>query len=1038
MEYNRLKKLLPYITCFSLFFCVCFFTKHELQAQFGKNKVQYQNFTWNYIQSKNFDVYFAEGGEYLAKFTAISAEKALVSIQSSLQYTLRNRISIIVFNSHNEFQQNNVITSYLPEGVGGVTELFKNRIIVPFEGRYEQFNHVIHHELVHGVLNEMFYGGSIQNVISNNIRVELPLWMNEGFAEYESIGGLDVATDMFIRDLLLSEKMPDLPRLQGYLSYRGGQSFYWYIAQKYGKSKVAELIARVKNSQSVDIAFTSTFKKNLAEFSEEWKKDLKKFYYPDVNKFERVENFAVKVTDHKKDQNFYNSSPAISPNGEKIAYISDRDDVFGVYVLDVKRNNSIRKIISSDRALDFEDLNLLTPGITWSPNSFSLAIAAKSGGQDAIYIVDAEKGSYKKYELGFKHISSLAWSPDGKTIAFVASVNEQPDIFLFTIANGKTEKITNDLFSDEHPVFSPDGSTLYFVSDRDGLLNGKYDKDSYLMWEHDFKSSDIYSINLANKEIKQITFDKTSTKTSIVVSPSGSSILYVSDENGIGNIYEQQLETSAKSALTNSLTGLTQLSMSKDGSKLVFTSQNEVGYDIYMLKYPFDQKRIQKELPLTELRVSQQKTTVVSSEKIQETIETNNEKETYIGYEDVEIEFSRQIAVDESNDESSNQKQENTEFNLSEKDTNFTVQPYKVTFSTDYIQSNLGFNNFLGWQQINQMSFSDLMGNHQINVGLNLLLDLVNSSFFVQYNYVPKKIDYSFYISQFPGIVPLGDFFFYRIRDITAGTRATLPITRYQRLEFSTDFRYLLSQNLEVTSRVTPNILLTVPSVQYVYDNSRYGFSPYAPVDGTRLAISAVSSYDVGNSSLDFVSLTTDIRQYFALGKLASFSLRGAGGYSIGSSPQQFFVGGTPNWINNQFANAVLFRDAKDFAFFNLSSLPMRGFPLLQNAGSKYFQTNAELRFPVMAFFTTSTLPALVQAINGALFFDMGGAWTDNFQATETNRFGETIPKNLLMSAGFGVRSLVLGFPLKIDIGWRNEFSRFSDVFYMFSIGGDF
>jgi Tol biopolymer transport system component len=1038
MEYTRLKNLLLSISCFSLIFSFSFFSKLELTAQFGKNKVQYQNFTWNYIQSKNFDIYFAEGGEYLAKFTAISSEKALVSIQSTLQYTLRNRISIIVFNSHNEFQQNNVITSYLPEGVGGVTELFKNRIIVPFEGRYEQFNHVIHHELVHGVLNEMFYGGSIQNVISNNIRVELPLWMNEGFAEFESIGGLDVATDMFIRDLLLNEKMPDLPRLQGYLSYRGGQSFYWYVAQKYGKPKIAELIARVKNSPSVDVAFSATFKKNVAEFSDQWKKDLKKFYYPDVDKYERVEDFAVRLTDHKKDQNFYNSSPAISPNGEKIAYISDRDDVFGVYILDLKRNNQIKKIISSDRALDFEDLNILTPGITWSPNSFSIAISAKSGGQDAIYIVDAEKGSYKKHEIGFKHISSLTWSPDGKTIVFVGSVNEQPDLFSFNTSNSKVDKITNDIFSDEHPTFSPDGSLIYFISDRNGMVSGSQNKNNYVMWEHDFKSSDIYSINIATKEIKQITYDKSSKKTSIVVSPTAKSLLFVSDENGIGNIFELDLESSKKTALTNSLTGLTQLSMSKDGSKLVFTSQNEVGYDIYALKYPFDQKRIQKELPLTELRKSEVSSTVVSTEKVTTQIETNNEKETFVGYEDVEIEFSRQIVVDETTNDKVVAKPETTEFALSAKDTNFAVQPYKVNFTTDYIQSNLGFNNFLGWQQINQMSFSDLMGNHQINVGLNLLLDLVNSSFFVEYNYLPKTIDYSFYISQFPGIVQLGDFFIYRIRDITAGTTASLPLTRYQRFEFSTDIRYLLSQNLEIPSRTTPNNLLTVPKIQYVFDNSRYGFSPYAPVEGTRMIVSAVSSIDMLNSSFDFLSLSTDIRHYFALGKLASLSVRGAGGISIGSAAQQFFVGGTPNWINLEFANTALFRTAKDFAFFNLSSLPMRGFPLLQNAGTKYFQTNTELRFPILAFFTASELPALVQAINGAVFMDMGGAWTDNFQASQLIRPGFSVPKNLLMSAGFGVRSIFLGFPLKVDIGWRNDYNSISDAFYMFSIGGDF
>gem|GEM_PF-4268727 len=48
-----------------------------------------------------------------------------------------------MFLSHNEFQQNNAIDEFLPEGVGGVTELFKNRILVPFEGDYEKFRHVM-------------------------------------------------------------------------------------------------------------------------------------------------------------------------------------------------------------------------------------------------------------------------------------------------------------------------------------------------------------------------------------------------------------------------------------------------------------------------------------------------------------------------------------------------------------------------------------------------------------------------------------------------------------------------------------------------------------------------------------------------------------------------------------------------------------------------------------------------------------------------------------------------------------------------------
>ena len=51
------------------------------QAQFGQNKVQYQNFdNWQFIRSKHFDVYFYNGGDYLARYTAIHAERSLASI----------------------------------------------------------------------------------------------------------------------------------------------------------------------------------------------------------------------------------------------------------------------------------------------------------------------------------------------------------------------------------------------------------------------------------------------------------------------------------------------------------------------------------------------------------------------------------------------------------------------------------------------------------------------------------------------------------------------------------------------------------------------------------------------------------------------------------------------------------------------------------------------------------------------------------------------------------------------------------------------
>src|SRR3972149_4016389 len=78
-------------------------------AIFGKNKVQYKKFDYYYIQSDHFDVYFTEGGEYLAEFTSDVAESALVSISKDFRYQITNRIPIVVYASHNDFQQTNVV-----------------------------------------------------------------------------------------------------------------------------------------------------------------------------------------------------------------------------------------------------------------------------------------------------------------------------------------------------------------------------------------------------------------------------------------------------------------------------------------------------------------------------------------------------------------------------------------------------------------------------------------------------------------------------------------------------------------------------------------------------------------------------------------------------------------------------------------------------------------------------------------------------------------------------------------------------------------
>ncbi len=181
-----------------------------LAQGFGKNKVQYEDFDWRYIQSEHFDVYYSEGQERIAEFTAETAERALKLIEASWDYSLEGRVKFIIYASHNRFQQTNVSLSIQEESLGGFTEFLKNRVVLPYTGNYEAFRHVIHHELTHAVNLRMFYGTGFQSIIIGVATSDIPLWFSEGVAEYESRGGWDVEADMFMRDATITGYLPPL------------------------------------------------------------------------------------------------------------------------------------------------------------------------------------------------------------------------------------------------------------------------------------------------------------------------------------------------------------------------------------------------------------------------------------------------------------------------------------------------------------------------------------------------------------------------------------------------------------------------------------------------------------------------------------------------------------------------------------------------------------------------------------------------------------------------------------------------------------
>ncbi len=1009
---------------------------------FGKNKVQYIKFNWFYLQTDHFDIYFTDRGQHLGEFTAMAAESAYASISKSFHYQLVNRVPIIVYNSHNEFQQTNVISEYLEEGIGGVTELFKNRVILPYEGEYQKFRHVIHHELVHAVINDMFYGGSIQSIISNNITLQLPLWFNEGLAEYEA-QKWETDSDMFLRDATVHEYLPPINQLYGYFAYRGGQSVFWYIARKYGDQKIGELLNRIKSSRSVEAGFRGSIGLTIEELSERWQRDMKVLYWPDIAKREDPSDYARRLTDHKKDGGFYNTSPAISPQGDRIAFISNRDDYFDVFTMSAVDGSKMEKLVNGQQTNNLEELHLLTPGISWSPDGKRLAIAAKAGEQDAILLIDVASGSQDKLTFDLDGIFSVSWSPKGDKLAFVGNTTRQSDIYVYDLNTRELTNLTGDLYSDAQPSWSNDGETIYFSSDRGAYLSG----DPPSLVKYHYNQMDLYSVRLSDHGITRLTDWPESNESSPVGSPDGKKILFVSDKNGINNIYEMDLSTTAAHPITNSLSGVYQLSICRDGSKLAFASLNRSGFDIFLMRSPFERTIKFTELERTEFYkgIQPAPATLADTSVVAQQKPVPSAADTAQLYgKDIQIDFSNYVFKESTNDnlpsDSAVARMPKIVGNVDENG-KYRVNKYKLNFTPDIVYGNAGYDTFYGVTGSTVMAFSDLMGDHQIIFATNLQLDLKNSDYALQYYYLPNRVDFGFGGFHSARFIIVNDLYggsLYRFRTYGAEVLALYPFDKFQRMEFSLRWYNLSRENLDHPEDPIQTRSVLVPGLSYTYDTSIWGL--ISPAAGMRYRFEVFGTPRLGASGLSFINVVGDYRTYLRLGKYYTLALRLAGGGSFGRNPQKFVLGGVDNWINRTFDGGYIpIQEAEDYIFLSLG-VPLRGYNYNAAIGSRYSLFNFELRYPLLAFLQAGPLPLGLQSLGGVVFFDMGSAWNreHDLRLFTKDENGNTVTQDVMMGMGTGARIFFLAFLVRFDVAWAWNWNAFTEPKYYFSLGYDF
>jgi Tol biopolymer transport system component len=558
---------------------------HAAAAQgtyFGRNKVQYHDFDFQVLKTEHFDIYYYPEIEDAARKASRMAERWYVRLSKILNHELRGRQPLILYAAGAHFRQTNAVMGAIGEGTGGVTEAFKRRIVLPFAGPIESSDHVLGHELVHAFQ----YDITGTNVSAGTAgALGLPLWFIEGMAEYLSIGPVDPHTAMWMREATRRERLPQIDELDNprYFPYRYGQALWAYIAGRYGDEVVGTMLrAAAGRESSYVVAIEGILKTDTKTLSSEWHAAEFDAFRPIAEATQMPAQFARPVIVGEDDGGQMNVSPEISPDGSRLVFFSERD-LFSIelYLADAKTGQVIRKLTDTATDAHYESLQFLSSAGAWDAASKRFVFAGLSAGRPILTIVDVESGRTER-EIKIADVDEVvnpAWSPDGRQIAFSGLTGGFNDLFVYDLEANALRRLTNDPYAELDPAWSPDGRQIAVSTDRFTTDLAKLAAGHLRLAVIDVASGSMRELG-GYTDAKNINPQWTA---------DGRALYFLSDRQGITNVYRLDVASGTTAQLTNLLsgaTGITELSpaMSYGGGRLIFSAYENDGYNIYALE----------------------------------------------------------------------------------------------------------------------------------------------------------------------------------------------------------------------------------------------------------------------------------------------------------------------------------------------------------------------------------------------------------------------------------------------------------------------
>jgi hypothetical protein len=974
---------------------------------FGKNRVRYDSFAWHIYETDHFEIYYYPELEKHLERIAGYAESAYQQVSADLKHDLSAKVPLVLFTTHSEFEQQNVLPEDIPEGVAAFAEPQRDRMVLPIDEPPDRLYGLIVHELTH-----IFEFDIIPRSL---VRRGIPLWVDEGLADYER-GAWTPLDLMTIRDAAVADIIPKMSELEGYgqfsnprLIYNLGHAVFEFMESRWGKEGIRQFLFSLRKSVigGGENAYEEALRLKPDEFDEQFEKYMKDRFKPFRDK-ERPADYGRNLAPDPEETRY----PAVlsiepSPSGDLIASvaINRKDRELDIVLISSKdglissKDGQVIRNLTSGFDKDFGFDYITTPGarfntapwVSWAPAGDRLAYFVRTEKQKTLIVQNVLTGRIED-RVEIKELDepeSPDFGPTGRTVVFGALSDAVGDIFSLDLDTRQITNLTQDEFTDFAPTFSPDGKFVVYVARVSG-------NDKLFRLDLDTKKKTQLTFGTHDDTAAQFYDDQTLIFSSTAVDPTQPIDPDIARNGNIYNLWTLDLRNGQLKQFTDALGGNVSPVVLVEGNnrRVAFVTYYKGEYGVHTLN---------RTEPVH---------TVASSD---------------FGAPGPVIDFQSPLTHTLV---ASNQRKKGT---------------FEKMFLEGRPPVNVGVTSGGDVFGGTQISFTDVLGDQQFNVFAasvsqyrTLSLSYLNLANRFQYAAQGFSQSQFFYGLQ-PGLLDPGLFFLDRDQAIATRTVrggnvfGVYPFDRYRRVEV---YGGVLQYREEYNDPVLEFLAADFQQSQYGTTLFRSGtfvplgvafvqettiFREFGPLAGNTVRFAYEAAPKIGNT-LSRQTVDGDARYYMRLGTTGLIALRARAFKSWGEFPDFLFYGGNSE---------------------------LRGYEYLEFLGHKAFFANAELRFPLIEAMLTPV--GVLGGIRGVFFFNIGAAgfngqpfkvWdssattvqpTVDFQCSNVACIpvlGNPISVSGFRlvdgraSYGVGLETFALGFPVHFDWSWRTLFNR--------------